>query len=254
MNRPEPRPWSRWLRRYRDGHDLTQEELGELLGVDGKTVSAWENGQRPGRRHARTICTTLRTTRIELGLVEADVPGVGPVVGRRDFFRLSASVGSLALFGPWAGADRVDAPALDGFAAATEMLERLWARVGAAAALGPALGHVEAVTRLLQGSLPAGVRPRLCAVLAESAAVLAACKSWMGDHEGADHFASIALEAARQSDEPDVGVWALLRVTSADRRLRGRSDVLVQRYVEGEQGFSVADAAPSTRVWAAALA
>jgi transcriptional regulator with XRE-family HTH domain len=255
VNRPEPRPWSRWLRRYRDGHDLTQEELGELLGVDGKTVSAWENGQRPGRRHARTICATLRTTRDELGLVEADAePAAGPVVGRRDFFRLSAGVGSLALFGPWAGVDRVDAPALDGFSAATEMLERLWARVGAAAALGPALGHVESVTRLLQGSLPAGVRPRLCAVLAESAAVLAACKSWMGDPEGAGHFASIALEAGRQSDDADVGVWALLRVTSADPRLRGRPDVLLRRYVEGEHGFSVADAAPATRASAAALA
>jgi len=243
------RPWSRWLRRYRDERDLTQEELGALLGVEGKTVSAWENGQRPGRRHARTICATLRTTRADLGLQE---PEEGPVVGRRDFFRLSAGVGSLALFGPFAGVDRVDAPAMAGFEAATEMLERLWTRVGAAAALGPALGHVESVMRLLQGSLPAGARPALCGVLAESSALLAACKSWMGDADGAGHFASIALDAARQADDPDVAAHVLLSVTSADRQLDAAARL--RRYVEGEADVRIADAGPATRAWAAALA
>ncbi|HEY7201837.1 MAG TPA: helix-turn-helix transcriptional regulator [Candidatus Dormibacteraeota bacterium] len=249
MIRDGARPWSRWLRRYRDERDLTQEELGAVLGVEGKTVSAWENGQRPGRRHARTICATLRTTRAELGLQE---PEEGPVVGRRDFFRLSAGVGSLALFGPWAGVDRVDAPAIEGFEAATGMLERLWMRVGAAAALGPALGHVESITRLLQGALPAGVRPRLCGVLAESSALLAACKSWMGDADGAGHFASIALDAARQADDPDVAVHVLLSVTSADRAVDAATRL--RRYVEGDAGARVADAGPATRAWAAALA
>src|SRR2546423_9149965 len=115
VSRDGIRPWSRWLRRYRDERDLTQEELGDVLDVDGKTVSAWENGQRPGRRHARTICARLRTTRAELGLAE---PEEGPVVARREFFRLSAGVGWLALFGPWAGVDPVDAPTLEGFEAA----------------------------------------------------------------------------------------------------------------------------------------
>src|SRR6266542_2425336 len=130
VSRETARPWSGWLRRYRDQQDLTQDELGELLGVDGKMVSAWENGQRPGRRHARTICSRLRTTRTELGLSE---PDDRPLVGRRDFLRLSAGAGSLALFGPWAGVERVDMPAVDGFAAVTETLERLLMRVGAAA-------------------------------------------------------------------------------------------------------------------------
>lgn len=249
MSRDGARAWSQWLRRYRDDHDLTQEELGATLGVDGKTVSAWENGQRPGRRHARTICSTLRTTRAELGLAE---PREGPVVARRDFFRLSASVGSLALFGPWAGVDRVDAA--EGFEAASEMLQRLWQRAGAAAALGPALGHVESVTRLLQGSLPAGVRPRLCGVLAEGSALLGVCKSWMGDADGADHFTAIALDAARETGDPDLAVHVLLSATWADRRLLDRPEARLRRCVEGDHGLAVGDAGPATRTWAAVLA
>src|SRR3981081_3488116 len=98
-------PWSRWLRRYRDDQDLTQEELGEVLGVEGKMVSAWENGQRPGRRHARNLCAQLGTTRSELGLAE---PEDGPVIGRRTFLRHSVGIGAMAVFGPWAGLDRLD--------------------------------------------------------------------------------------------------------------------------------------------------
>ena len=251
MTRDGTRPWSRWLRRYRDDRDLTQEELGEVLGVDGKTVSAWENGQRPGRKHARTICAELRTTRAELGRVE---PQVGRIVGRRDFLRLSASVGTLALFGPWAGVDRVDAPAADGFVVAAEMLERLLQQVGAAAALGPALGQVDSVTRLLQGSLPRAMRPRLCGVLAESSVLLAVCKGWMGDPDGADHFAAIAFEAAERAGDPDLAIRVLVSYTSGDRRLHDRPDVRLRRYVEGDHGFRVADAGPATRAWAAVRA
>jgi DNA-binding XRE family transcriptional regulator len=247
MGRDEPRAWSRWLRRYRDDRDLTQEQLGEVLGVDGKTISAWENGQRPGRRHARTICSRLRTTRAELGLAVAD----GPVVGRRDFLRLGAGVGTLALVGPWAGADRVDAPGLDGFEVASETLWRLWMRVGAGAALGPALGHVESVTRLLQGSVVAGARLRLCGVLAEGSALVSVCKSWMGDADGADHFGEIAAAAAAETDDGDLAVHVLLARTSADRRLVGRPEVVLER---ARGGLAEGAASPATRAWAAALA
>jgi transcriptional regulator with XRE-family HTH domain len=245
VSRDGTRPWSRWLRGYRDDRDLTQEELGELLGVDGKTVSAWENGQRPGRRHARTICARLRTTRAELGLVES--PG-GPVLGRRDFFRLSAGAGSLALFGRWAGVERVDLPGVEGFESATELLQRLWMRVGAAAALGPALGHVESLTRLLQGSLPAAARPRLCAALAESAALLAICKSWIGDPDGADHFAAAGLDAARETGDRDLAAHVLLARAWSDRRLVDRPGERLRRAAEAGA------AAPATRAWATALA
>jgi transcriptional regulator with XRE-family HTH domain len=244
-------PWSRWLRWYRDDRDLTQEELGEVLGVDGKTVSAWENGQRPGRRHARTICATLHTTRAELGLV---APQTGPAVGRRDFLRQSAGVGALAIFGPWAGLDRIDLPGVEGFEATTELLGRLWVRAGAAAAFGPTLGHVESVTRLLQGSLPGAMRPRLCGLLAESSVLLAVFKSWMGDPEGADHFAALAFDAAHEAGDPDLGVHVLVSHTSGDRRLHDQPDLRLRRYLEGDHGYAVADAAPATRAWAATRA
>lgn len=245
------RTWSRWLRRYRDDHDLTQEELGEVLGVDGKMVSAWENGQRPGRRHSRTICSALKTTRSALGLVEPEAPREPPVVGRRDFIRMSAGVGSLALFGPWAGVERVDPAAMDGFEATTEMLQQLWVRVGAAATLGPALGHVEAVTRLLQGTLTAEVRPRLLAVLAESSALLGVCKRWMGDAEGGDHFAAVALDAARETGDPDLAAHVVLAATWADRALDDAERLA--RYADGDHGVAIAAAGPATRAWASVL-
>jgi transcriptional regulator with XRE-family HTH domain len=243
--------WSRWLRRYRDERDLTQEELGEVLGVDGKMVSAWENGQRPARKHTRNICSKLHTTRLELGLTEEET---GPVVARRDFLRRSAGWGALAVFGPWAGLDPIDAPAIDGFEATSEMLGRLWMRAGPAAALGPTLGHVEAVTRLLQGSLPSSLRPRLCRVLAETAVVAAVCKGWMGDTAGADHFATLAFEAAREGADPDLAVHVLLMHTSGDRGLHDRPMERLRKYVEGDLGFAVGDAAPVTKAWARAKA
>ena len=245
------RAWSRWLRRYRDERDLTQEELGEVLGVDGKMVSAWENGQRPARKHTRNICAKLHTTRLELGLLEDEA---GPIVARRDFLRRSAGWGALAVFGPWAGLDPVDAPGIEGFDATTEMLGLLWMRAGPAAALGPTLGHVEAVTRLLQGSLPSALRPRLCRVLAETAAVAGVCKSWMGDRAGADHFSTLAFEAAREAEDPDLAVHVLLTHTSGDRSLHDRPMDRLRRYVEGDLGFAVADAAPVTKAWARAKA
>lgn len=247
MGREQPHAWSRWLRRYRDDRDLTQEQLGEVLGVEGKTISAWENGQRPGRRHARTICARLGTSRTELGLAAVD----GPVVGRRDFLRLGAGVGMLALIGPWAGADQVELAGVDGYEQATEALWRLWMRVGAGAALGPALGHVESVTRLLQGSLEAASRLRLLTVLAESAALVAVCKAWIGDPDGADHFADIAAAAAAETANSDLAVHVLLGRTWADRRLAVRPDARLVRYEDGlgEDGLS-----PPTRAWAAVLA
>jgi hypothetical protein len=140
------------------------------------------------------------------------------------------------------------------FEAATEMLERLWQRVGAAAALGPALGQVESVTHLLQGSLPSAVRPQLCGVLAQSSVLVAVCKGWMGDPDGSDHFAAMALSAARQSGDPDLAVHALVSYTAADRRLHDHPDVRLRRYLDGDHGFRVADAGPATRAWAAVRA
>lgn len=48
------------LRQQRDKMGLTQEALGELLGVDGLTVSRWERGERlPQQRHWPRISEIL---------------------------------------------------------------------------------------------------------------------------------------------------------------------------------------------------
>jgi transcriptional regulator with XRE-family HTH domain len=41
---PEPANLAGQIRKYRQVHGLTLEELGKLLGVDGATVWTWENG------------------------------------------------------------------------------------------------------------------------------------------------------------------------------------------------------------------
>jgi transcriptional regulator with XRE-family HTH domain len=242
------RPWSRWLRWYRDQHDLTQEELGEVLGVEGKMVSAWENGQRPGRRHTRNICRTLRTTRAELGLVELEPE---PLVARRDFLRRSVGWGAVAMFGPWPGADPIDPGTVAGFQVTTETLGRLCLRAGPGAVLGPALGHVESVGRLFRGSLLSSVRPQLSRVLAEGAMLLSVVDGWVGDHEGSHHFAKIALQAAQEADDPDLRARLLLMQTSGDRSLDPHPAVRLSRYTEvaARQGVESA-----TRAWALARA
>lgn len=244
MTKGEPQPWSRWLRWYRDQRDLTQEELGEVLGVEGKMVSAWENGQRPGRRHARNICRALRTTRAELGLVE---PEPEPLVARRDFLRRSMSWGAVAMFGAWPGSDPVDQGTVAGFEATTEMLGRLLLRAGPGAVLGPALGHVDSVGRLFKGSMLSSVRPRLSRVLAESAMLLSLLDGWVGDDEGSHHFAKVALEAVGEADDVDLRARLTLMQTSGDRGLLDHPAVRLGRYAE-----VAAASTGATRAWALA--
>jgi hypothetical protein len=98
------------------------------------------------------------------------------------------------------------------------------------------------------------MRPRLCGVLAEASVQLAVCKGWIGDQEGADHFAAMALDAARESGEPDLPVHVLISRTSGDRRLHDSPDLRLQRYVAGDYGFTVAGAGRATRAWAATRA
>jgi DNA-binding transcriptional regulator YiaG len=54
--RPEPASWPERLRFVREGRGLTQGELASLLGVDIRTVNAWEKGHgRPARRTATAL-------------------------------------------------------------------------------------------------------------------------------------------------------------------------------------------------------
>jgi transcriptional regulator with XRE-family HTH domain len=51
--RPEPTAWPERLRSVREGRGMTQAELGAQLGIDIRTVNAWENGRNRPRLTGR---------------------------------------------------------------------------------------------------------------------------------------------------------------------------------------------------------
>lgn len=53
--------------KLRKDRQLTQEELGELLGINGKSVSKWERGiTNPSIETILKICTLFRISSDEL--------------------------------------------------------------------------------------------------------------------------------------------------------------------------------------------
>lgn len=58
------------LAKLRKERRLTQEELGELLGINGKSVSKWERGiTRPSVENILKICVLFRISSDELFLI-----------------------------------------------------------------------------------------------------------------------------------------------------------------------------------------
>lgn len=58
------------LAKLRKERKLTQEELGELLGINGKSVSKWERGiTRPNVENILKICVLFRISSDELFLL-----------------------------------------------------------------------------------------------------------------------------------------------------------------------------------------
>ena len=58
------------LSKLRKERKLTQEELGELLGINGKSVSKWERGiTMPSVENILKICVLFRISSDELFLI-----------------------------------------------------------------------------------------------------------------------------------------------------------------------------------------
>jgi len=251
--------------------------LGESeLGVDATMVSRWERGtRRPRPRYVRLLCRLFELPAEQLGVVDDDVADPGPArsqdaledddVQRRDFIhRLAALVGAATVpvpafdpvgAEPWERLARalrrpgqVGDETVDHLEGVTITLQRLGpARVSSRAMLGPVTNHLNAITLLLQGSLPAARRARLCSLAAETAGIAGWLRWNVDDADGAAWYFGTALDAARESG--DLALAAYLAGSAACQppyreTPRRRLDLL--------RDIAWSDATPATRAWLAA--
>lgn len=68
-------------------------------------------------------------------------------------------------------------------------------------------GHLLTVTRLLQITQPVSIQKRLCSIASNTAQMIGEVYFDMNDLESADHYYTLAIEAARQADNP--ALWSI---------------------------------------------
>jgi transcriptional regulator with XRE-family HTH domain len=252
--------------------------LGEPeLGVDATMVSRWERGtRRPRPRYVRLLCRLFELPAEQLGVVEDD-DDVEPTleqtqdaledddVERRHFIhRLAALLGAAAVpmapfdpMGPepWERLARalhrpgqVDAATVDHLEGVTISLQRLGPmRVSSREVLGPVTGHLDAISLLLQGSLPPSLRARLCSLAAETAGFAGWLRWNMDDPAGAARYFVTGLDAAREG-----GDRALAAYLAGSAACQPPYRETPQRRLAQLQSLTWSDATPSTRAWLAA--
>jgi transcriptional regulator with XRE-family HTH domain len=247
--------------------------LGEPeIGVDGTTVSRWERGtRRPRPRYVRLLCHLFELPAEHLGLIE-DGPTQPSSAGahlsgdddleRRDFIqRMAGFVGAAAVpIAPleaarWnrvdlalPGTARIGPETVDHLEGITIALQSLGPTgVSSRAVVGPVTGHLDALLRLLQGSLAPAVRARVCSLVAETAGFAGWLRWDMDDPAGAGRYFVVALDAAREG-----GDRALAAYLAGSAACQPPYRETPARRLAQLQGLAWSDATPSTRAWLAA--
>ena len=245
-------------------------------GVDATMVSRWERGTRkPRPRYVRLLCALFELSAEQLAIVDdVDDPPVlahrargaaeDDEVQGRDFLRRLASLLGVASLPPtfepqspepWERLSRalhqpgrVDLETVRHLEQVTFALESLGpTQVSAAAIFGPATGHLDAITMLLQGSPPPDLRRRLCSLAAETAGFAAWLRWEMDDHQGTAVYFRTAIEAAREAR--DAALVAYLRGSAACQPPHRE---MPERRIQCLRSIDRGDATPSARVWLAA--
>jgi transcriptional regulator with XRE-family HTH domain len=256
------------------------------LGVDATMVSRWERGtRRPRPRYVRLLCQLFDLPAEQLGLVQgADLelvpllPGdrlEGSEVERRDFLHGVASLFGMASLSPVVRASapglepmtleswerleralnqpgRVDRETVDHLERMTHALESLEPTlVSARALLGPATGHLDAISMLLQASPPSHLRSRLCALAGETACLVGWLRGNLDDPDGAAACFRIGLRAATEANDRALGAYL---VGSAACRYPSREDpqATIRMLTGTASPFAQVAATPATRAWLAA--
>jgi transcriptional regulator with XRE-family HTH domain len=253
--------------------------LGEAeLGVDATMISRWERGtRRPRPRYVRLLCSLFELPAEQLGIVEeadfgavAEPPAEGPDdIERRDFIgKVSVLLGVAALpmprfepagTEPWErlsrvlqSPGRVDEETVDHLEQITLALQSLGpTQVSSRALLGPVTGHLDAITLLLQGTLPASLRTRLCSLAGETAGFAGWLRWEMDDPAGAAAYFRTGIEAAQEAEDRPLAVW-LLGSAACQPPYREDPRTRLHQLRRETLGLGQADATPATQVWLAA--
>ena len=245
-------------------------------GVDATMISRWERGsRRPRPRYVRLLCRLFELPAEELGLGEHDTEpwGVSPSTAdeearRRDFIREMAELFRVAPLPPSAeppGLEpwerllralrrpgRVEPTTVADLERVTIALQSLEPTlVSSDVLLGPTIGHLEALTNLLQGSLTPSIRERLCSLAGATAGLVGALKWNLDDWEAAVAYFRAGMVAAREANDRPLGAYLMARAACRPPHREDPASRL-QRLRQGWHGFTPADASPSTQVWLAA--
>jgi hypothetical protein len=245
--------WAKKLRHYRSlrawsQHDLAHElnQLDLQARLDGNTVSRWERGiYRPSPFYIRLLSRCLNVSAEELALVDEEESSPSPPTPPSSNERVSFSLGCLG------GVDRQVTDALE---EVTVTLEHLYRQLPPTAVIGPATGHLEAITTLLQSPMPDQLRRRLCSIAGETAGLVASAKASSGDAEGARQYLEVALGSAREAHDQALGAFTVAHVICAHPGYQLDPELRLRYFAEGGFGFAVRDASPKTQVWLAAKA
>lgn len=247
-----------------------QDLAGELnrldpqARLDGNTISRWERGlYRPSPFYARLLASCFHATPAELALVDSG--SQEDFVHRRDFLRdsmgMAAAIGSAAavpieriqhVFGRRSG---VDVQAVSALGDVLLSLERLQRHIAPAALLGPACGHLQAITATLRSSMPSGLRRSLCSIGAETACMVGSVKHGSGDADGAVHYFELGRRAAREAEDDALGAYIAGQRAMCERE-DGRISLADSERVfsEGTAGIPVSAATTPARAWLLAKA
>src|SRR5215471_18757061 len=261
--------------------------LGESdLGVDATMVSRWARGTRHTRpRYVRLLCQLFELPAEQLGLVrDADV-SVVPLLPsdrlgadeteRRDFIEgMAAMLGAAPLTPDLRGAstahgavrmetwDRLDRALsrpgqidletvgdLERVTVALEAMEPT--AISSRTLLGPATGHLNAISTLLLAPLPSLVRGRLCSLAGETAALVGWLRWNQDDVEGATACFRAGMRAAREADDRALGAY-LVGAMACRTPSRQAPAITLQLLGTRAFGFAREDASATTAAWLAA--
>jgi len=255
-------------------HRLAASLDGPELGVDATMVSRWERGtRRPRLRYVRLLCRLFELPPEQLGIVE-DADLASPEdprpdaledddVERRDFIqRMAALLGGAAVFEPlgpepWERLARalaprgpVDVAAVDHLERITVALERLGPTGISSRAIRAAVtGHLDAITTMLQESVPPSLRRRLCSLAGETAGFAGWLRWDVDDAAGAASYFRTGLTAAAEA-----GDHALTAYLAGSAACQPPYRETPRRRLDQLHAIPAAQATPLTRVWLAAKA
>lgn len=273
------------VRAYREGgrdgvrRRLTQEQLADQVGMSVRWLRMLEQGQvDPKLSELRKLAVALQVSERDLfegepitapRWVLPDAPGVvegialqeaDPVRRRELFQRAVATLGAVGgtvlavdaeswnrLSSALTGNRRVDTALIDHLGQLTASFEHLAPQLSHRALLTPLVGHLHAITQLLDGGMTPSLRTQLASIAGETAALAGQLLWYQGDHREAGQYFHTALKFAADADDQQLGAFVLGRIAIHGFRPVERIRLLD----EGGYGFHPRRSSPTTRAWLA---